>query len=86
MTHHLKCWPKYYYSVKEGMKRFEIRKNDRGYKIGDIIVLLCWVPEDQHFIIHKHDPMFKITYILDEHEGLKPGFVIMQLETFDPLI
>jgi ASC-1-like (ASCH) protein len=78
-THHLKCWPSYFEAVMMGDKTFEIRKNDRDFKVGDTIIL------------HHHDPggdvsepmptpSFRIRYILAGHEGLQPGFVILQLE------
>lgn len=40
----LKCWPEYYAKVESGEKTFEIRQNDRGYKVGDILVLREWRP------------------------------------------
>ena len=39
MTHNLKIKEEYYTAVLEGKKRFEIRKNDRGFQIGDIVSL-----------------------------------------------
>ncbi|MGL4108341.1 DUF3850 domain-containing protein [Clostridium sp. LP20] len=37
--HELKILSKYFLAVKLGLKNFEIRKNDRDYHIGDIVVL-----------------------------------------------
>lgn len=42
MTHELKILPQYYKDVKEGNKNFELRKNDRDYKVYDIIRLRAW--------------------------------------------
>ena len=39
MTHDLKIWPEYFKAVVEGNKTFEIRKNDRDYKVGDTLNL-----------------------------------------------
>lgn len=39
MTHELKIQPKYFRAILDGKKNFEIRKNDRGYKVGDKVVL-----------------------------------------------
>ena len=39
MTHELKILPMYFQAVWDGKKTFEVRKNDRGYKPNDILVL-----------------------------------------------
>ena len=35
VTHELKTRPKYFQPIYEGTKNFEIRYNDRDYKVGD---------------------------------------------------
>ena len=44
MNHELKVWPEFYRVVAGGNKRFEIRKNDRNYKVGDNLILLEFEP------------------------------------------
>ena len=39
MTHEVKILPEYFEAVRTGEKFFELRKDDRGYQVGDIIVL-----------------------------------------------
>lgn len=39
MIHELKILPKYYDAVANGIKTFEIRKNDRNYSVGDTLML-----------------------------------------------
>lgn len=39
MNHELKILDKYFNEVKNGHKKFELRKNDRNYNIGDILIL-----------------------------------------------
>lgn len=39
MTHILKIEPEYYRAVASGQKTFELRKNDRNYQRGDVVVL-----------------------------------------------
>ena len=38
-VHELKIKPEYYRDVVSGDKTFEIRKNDRNYQVGDLLVL-----------------------------------------------
>jgi len=38
-THELKIKPEYFNPVISGEKTFEIRKNDRDYKVGDYLIL-----------------------------------------------
>ena len=42
--HDLKTWPEFYKDVETGAKRFELRKNDRDFKVGDTLVLREWDP------------------------------------------
>ena len=43
-THEIKCWPEPFAAVLAGTKRYEIRKDDRGYAVGDEMVLKEWEP------------------------------------------
>lgn len=45
MEHHLRTWPVYFERVADGSKTFEVRKDDRGYQTGDVLVLHEWSPE-----------------------------------------
>jgi len=44
MVHDLKTWPLYFAAVSSGKKTFEIRKNDRDFKVGDILILKEFIP------------------------------------------
>ena len=47
--HELKCWPSYFIFVWAGTKKFEIRKNDRNFQAGDMIILKEWDPETEEY-------------------------------------
>ena len=42
MTHELKILPKWFEDVQSNKKNFEIRKNDRDFKVGDTLILKEW--------------------------------------------
>lgn len=42
VKHDLKILPEYFEGVISGKKRFELRKNDRNYEIGDTFILREW--------------------------------------------
>lgn len=44
MTHELKILPIYFKAVLEDKKLFEVRKNDKDYKVGDTLVLKEYCP------------------------------------------
>jgi len=44
-THNLRIAPEYFRSVEDGSKTFEIRINDRGFQVGDTLILQEWDTE-----------------------------------------
>lgn len=42
--HELKCWPAFFDDVASGKKTFEVRQNDRDYKVGDVLFLREFEP------------------------------------------
>ena len=77
MIHELKIYPKYFEKVLDGTKTFEVRKNDRGFQVGDTVIL-------KEFDNIKHsgrEIQAEITYILgDEFYGVSEGYVVFALK------
>jgi Domain of unknown function (DUF3850) len=71
--HKLKTWPLYFSAVRGGWKPFEIRKDDRDYKVGDVLILQCYDPATQTY--NGEEEARLVTYITDYEQ--KPGFVVM---------
>lgn len=74
VTHSLKILPQYFAAVVEGCKTFEIRKNDRGFREGDLLVLREWTGKE----FTGQAVSKQITYITDFEQ--KPGFVVMGIK------
>lgn len=75
-VHLLKIRQEYYEAVQSGAKRFEVRKNDRAYAVGDLLALMAPNEHQTAFIV-------RITYILDADqfpEGIKPGYCVLGIE------
>lgn len=72
--HELKIKPVYFEAVKEGIKTFELRKDDRNFKVGDILLLREWEHKYSGRKIKK-----KVIYILKEIEGIEIGYCVLAL-------
>ena len=48
-THHLKSWPKPFADLSGGRRTYELRINDRNYRMGDRLVFHEWSPTGQGF-------------------------------------
>ena len=76
--HALETWPEYFQAVKSGMKPFEIRENDRDYKIGDILILQEYIPETKEYT--GETISVSVTYILDKQPFVPKKFVCMGIK------
>ncbi len=72
--HELKILPEYFEAVVSGNKRFEIRKNDRNYKKGDILRLNEY--QDGQYTGDVH--VAEITYITDYAQ--QEGYVVLGIK------
>lgn len=70
-------------AVLDGSKTFELRKNDEGYKKGDIIKFN--VIDDLKITIHSHrlnGKLYEITYVLSGW-GMQDGFVALSIKPYE---
>ncbi len=75
-THELKIWPEYFDAIWFGQKTFEVRKNDRGFKVEDLLVLLEWLPSKAEYTGRRMT--VRVHYILQGGQfGIEPGYVVM---------
>ena len=78
-THNLKILPRYFSEVVAGNKTFEVREKDRDFKVGDEIILNEYDGE-RGFYYTGYKIAVEITYILDNPEYLKSGYVILGIK------
>lgn len=76
--HDLKILPEYFAAVKNGTKTFELRKDDREYRVDDMLLLSKWSPEFGYF---GDMLMTRIVYILKNVHGLEPGYVVLGISS-----
>lgn len=80
-VHRLKTWPGPFAAVKHRLKPFEIRRDDRGFAVDDVLVLDEWDPKLGRYT--DEPPIARIvTYVLDGGFGLEAGHVAMGLDRF----
>lgn len=77
MTHELKVWPKFFPALRDGSKPFEVRKDDRGFNVGDELRLREWNPKTEKYTGNEIFP--SITYILRGTEHTAQGYCILGL-------
>ena len=67
-------------------KKFEVRKNDRDFQVGDILELEHYVPITEHnrdlpISANKWVILAKVTYVLPGGQfGIEPGYCVMGIE------
>ena len=78
-THELKSWPEYFTMVMSDLKLFELRKNDRDFRVGDLVVLEEFRPGVGTYTGRQQE--IEITYIIRDDDmvavdGLTSGYCI----------
>ena len=76
--HELKVHPQFWPAVRTGKKPFECRRDDRKYRVGDLVRLREYDPK--HGFTSEPTCTFLVTYILaheDFPNGLQRGYVIL---------
>lgn len=77
MKHELKIHPQYFRDVMLGLKKVEVRKNDRNYQEGDILILNEFEPSTKRYTGKQE--IRTADYILKDVAGLASDYVVIQL-------
>lgn len=75
IRHDLKTHPQFYEETISGNKPFEIRYDDRKFKVGDVLYLREWNPETEEYT--GRAALRLITYITAFNQ--KPVWVVLGL-------
>lgn len=78
MEHELKCWPEPFLATSAGIKRHEVRKNDRNYEVVDVLILQEFDPPEN--IYSGRSLRVRVTYISKGGDfGLPEDMVVMSV-------
>lgn len=83
VEHKLKTLSPYWDAVERGDKTFEVRRDDRGFQKGDVLVLMKF--DGRHYVMDGYgisaNPFtirVEITYVLTGGQfGIEPGYVVI---------
>lgn len=90
LVHELKCWPPHFGHLLDGRKRFEVRLNDRNFRVGDTIKFREWLHsrggwhDDAHYT--GRNLWMRVRYVLNPRPdfdpvcGLLAGYVVLDVE------
>jgi hypothetical protein len=79
MERDLKVWPEFFEKLKSGAKTFELRKNDRGYEVGDTLLLREWNPLMECYT--GEALRRRVTYIFrGPGFGIEEGYAVLALK------
>lgn len=77
MVHELKTWPKFFRAIVDGEKTFEVRKDDRGFAVGDALWLREWNPDTKRY---GAGYVRRVCYVLKGGQfGVEPGYAVLAL-------
>lgn len=75
--HTLKIEKQYYYKVMSEVKKAELRKNDRNFKVNDLII---FVDTNGEIFDNCLPTIFRITDICEYQDALKEDYVMLSIE------
>ncbi|MDE2106738.1 MAG: DUF3850 domain-containing protein [Patescibacteria group bacterium] len=83
--HLLKTVEPWWSAVECGSKQFEVRRDDRGFALGDVLILRRFDPLRPTMMdADRADVRKRVSYILPGGQfGIEEGYVVMGLEDAD---
>lgn len=84
ITHRVKLHPKYFDRIRSGQKRFEIRKNDRDYQVGDMLSMYPYLGPGIQWGVKENQPediLAVITYMTTAYQ--QDGYCVLGIDPVD---
>ena len=79
--HELKTNRPHFGLIRDGLKCWELRRNDRGFEVGDLLWLREYDPTENDYTDRTQlVEIMRVTADFDVTEGLPASFVIMDIE------
>lgn len=80
--HVVKTLSNFFIQAIEGIKPFEIRKNDRDYKTNDLLIQqeIIIKPHTNEYYFTGRNILSKIINVIDYPQGLQQQYVVLALE------
>lgn len=81
-THEVKTWREVFQDVWDHRKTFEVRRDDRDYKVGDLLIQREYDKDGRTWTGRR--VRGRITYKLAGGQfGIEPGFCVLSLDTLN---
>lgn len=75
-VHELKTWCEFFEAVVDGRKTFEVRRNDRDFLVGDVLLLREWAHTDETYTGRSARRV--VTYVLRGPAfGIEAGYAVL---------
>lgn len=78
-THELRSWPRYFADTVAGIRTYDLRRDDRGFQVGDELLLREYDPDAGAYTGRTH--RVRIVHMMrhTEFSGLAPRYVVLGL-------
>ena len=84
MIHEIKSLPEFFEEVRKGEKVFELRKNDRDYRVGDLLILKEW--DGKRYTGRQNTRIVNYVFHGTGEYGLEKGYCILGIGYMDDVL